>query len=85
MGRMELREAIFRTVSYLTQYGLSDHAKSLILYYFNQSKGSSAFERALDAISKYYGEDLPGEKDMPERLKQLLITLKQESDEWDME
>lgn len=85
MGRMELREAIFSTVTYLTQSALSDHAKSLILYYFNQSKESSSFERALDAISKYYAEDLPKGPDMPERFKKLLIILKQESDEWDME
>lgn len=85
MGRMELRAAIFNLISYLTKYELSDRAKQLVIYYFNQSDEDTAYERALDAISKYYAGDMPNADNMTEKYKKLLTALKTESDVWDSE
>jgi len=85
MGRTELRNAIFDVVEYLTQRQLSDHAKKLILYYFNESKESDAYERAFAAIARYYSDDIPSDDAMPARLRKMLSVLKKEADAWDAE
>jgi hypothetical protein len=85
LGRQELRNAIFNLVEYYTQYELSDQAKKLILHYFNESKEGSAYDRALQAISRYYADDLPPVEEMPERLKSMMARLKREADAWDAE
>ena len=85
MGRLELRNAIYNVVEYLTQRELSDQAKKLILYYFNESKESEAYERALAAIARYYSDDIPTGDAMPARLRKMLHALKAEADVWDAE
>jgi hypothetical protein len=82
---MELRNAIFNVVEYLTQYQLSDQAKKLIIHYFNESKESGAYERALAAVARYYSDDIPAEEEIPERFRKMLAVLKREADEWDIE
>jgi hypothetical protein len=85
LGKQELRNAIFNLVVYFTQYELSDQAKKLILHYFNESKEGTAYERALQAISRYYADDIPPVEEMPERLKKMMASLKREADAWDAE
>ena len=85
MGRTELRNAIFDVVEYLTQTQLSERAKKLILYYFNESRESETYERAIIAIERYYSDHVPSGNDAPARLRKMLSTLKKEADVWDAE
>ena len=85
MGKMELRNAIFNVVEYLTKRELSDHAKKLIIHYFNESKGDSAYEKAFDAIDRYYSDDIPSGDAMNDKLRKMLSALKKEADAWDAE
>ena len=85
MGKMELRSAIFNVAEYLTQRELSDHAKRLILHYFNESRESEAYDRAFSALARYYSDDIPSGDAMPPRLRKMLDALKREADAWDLE
>lgn len=83
MSRESLREAIFNVVEFLTQHALYDSGRSLVIYYFNESKEATAYERALAAIEKYYPESMPTE--ITPRFQKLLEELKFEADAWDNE
>ena len=83
MSRESLRDALFSVVEYLTQHALYDSGRSLVLYYFNESKESSSYERALSAIEKYFPESMPDT--ISPRLEKLLQELKLEADAWDIE
>ena len=85
MGKAELRAAIFDVITFLNKYEMSDQAKKLVIYYFNESTADASFERALEAITKYCSEDLPEPAATPPRLRKLIATLKMESDAWDNE
>jgi len=85
MGKMELRNAIFNVVEYLAKTQLSDHAKKLIIHYFNESRENGAYEKAFDAIARYYSDDIPSGDAMPDRLRKMLSALKREAAEWDAE
>ena len=57
--------------------------KKLILHYFNDSKADNSYERALEAISRYYADDLPPEEEWPARLQSMMKVLRREADAWD--
>jgi hypothetical protein len=85
LSRESFRKAIFDVVEFFTRYELSDQAKKLILYYFNETRNNSTYLRALSAIQKYTQEEIPGYKDAPPMLQELLDRLTEEAEAWDQE
>ena len=83
MSKSSFRQAIYDVVEYVNHYELSDHAKKLIIHYFNESKANSSRQKAIDAIQKYLQDKLPSASDTPPRLNSLLETMMDEADEWD--
>ncbi|HEY1405011.1 MAG TPA: hypothetical protein VF857_00240 [Spirochaetota bacterium] len=83
MSKETFREAIFNVVEFLTQHALYDNGRNLVVYYFNDSRESTAYERALYAIEKYFPESLPPENERSPRLEKLLNELQSEAAKWD--
>ncbi len=85
MTKSQFKNAIFRVVAYLTKRELSDQAKKLIVYYFNQSHAPSSRDKAIDAIEYYIHDKIPENKNLPTALKTLLEEMALEADNWDNE
>ena len=82
-NREAFRKAIFNVVEYLTKYELSHTGQKLIIHYFNDSRESDAFLRAIAAIDKYIPESMPPQGERPEKLMKLLRELKRQAVAWD--
>ncbi len=80
-----MRRAIFDVVEYVSQYELSPTGQKLVIHYFNTSRSPGTYQRALDAVERYFPEQLPGPDDTPPRLQRLLDELKRQADAWDAE
>jgi hypothetical protein len=85
LNRETLRQAIYDVVEYLTKHPLSDNGKKLVIHYFNQSKESSSFQRAIDAANRYFPESMPTEDERPPALQNLIENLESEAESWDNE
>jgi hypothetical protein len=81
--RERFRRAIFDLIEHLTRHRLSARSKDLILHYFNDSRGESSLQRALETIEKYYPESLPPENERPPKLQELLDALRRAAHAWD--
>ena len=67
----------------MNHYELSDQARNLILHYFNKSKATSSYLCAIEAIEIYQQDKFLTDKNLPERLKDLLKIMLYEADKWD--
>ena len=85
MSKEEFREALFDTVEELIKYQLSSSARELLQSYFNNSKGDSSLEKAVDAIEKYTQDQLPPPEMRGKKLKACLNRLAYEAERWDAE
>ena len=85
MSKEEFREALFATVEALIQYQLSNSGRDLIQNYFNNADGESTLDRAVEAIKKYTGDELPPPEIRGKKLKACLNRLALESNRWDAE
>jgi hypothetical protein len=85
LSRDSFRKAIYDIIEFFTRYQLSDQAKKLVLYYFNETRHNSSYIRALSSIRKYTQEEIPSYDDAPLMLKELLDKLAEEAEAWDQE
>ncbi len=85
LGRESFRKAIYDIIEFFTKYQLSDQAKKLILYYFNETRHDSSYIRALSSIKKYTQEEIPAYPDAPLMLQKLLDRLAEEAKAWDQD
>jgi len=85
VSKEEFREALFDTVEELIKYQLSSSARELLQSYFNNSKGDSSLEKAVDAIEKYTQDQLPPPEMRGKKLKACLNRLAYEAERWDAE
>jgi hypothetical protein len=85
LGREELREALFDVVEQLTSHPLGDSGKKLVLHYFNDSKETTAFAKAIAAANKYYPESIPAREERSVLLNKLIERLYDEAEAWDAE
>jgi hypothetical protein len=84
LTKEEFREAIYDVVEALTCHPLSNSGRQLVIHYFNEIKEAVSYERAIQAILKYYPESLPEEESRPKSLVAALARLKKAADEWDV-
>jgi len=80
-----MRQALFELVEYISQYELSPTGQKLVTHYFNSSKAADTYDRALEAVERYFPEQMPGPDDRPPRLQRLMDQLKAASKAWDAE
>lgn len=85
MTKLRFKKSLFRVVEFLTKRELSDQAKKLIVYYFNQSHAPSSREKAIEAIEYYIQDKIPESEYLPKALKALLEEMALEADNWDSE
>ena len=81
MSKLSFRKSIFDVVEYVNHYELSDHAKKLIIHYFNESKALTSRQKAIQAIETYLQDKLPKDADTPPRLGSLLEVMMDEADD----
>lgn len=85
MTKLQFKNSLFRVVEYLTKRELSDQAKKLIVYYFNQSHAPTSREKAIEAIEYYIQEKIPESENLPRVLQALLEEMVLAADNWDNE
>ncbi len=85
MSRESFRKAIYDIIEFFTRYQLSDQAKKLVQYYFNETRHHSSYTRALSSIQKYTQEEIPEYQNAPPLLRELLDKLAEEAEAWDQE
>lgn len=85
MGKDEFREALFDATEALIDYQISISAKSLIMTFFNDAKGDTILERAIETMKKYSQIDFPPPEERSKKLKSALNRLAYEADRWDRE
>ncbi len=81
----EFKVALYDIVEYLTKQEISNSATKLIHNYFNDSNADSFFERAVDAILKYFPESIPPAGERPRKLDNLLEALEHAANAWEAE
>jgi len=80
-----MRQAIFELVEYISQYELSATGQKLVIHYFNSSKAPDTYERAIEAVERYFPEQKPGPDDRSPRLQRIMDKVKAEAKAWDTE
>jgi hypothetical protein len=85
LTKLQFKNSIFRVIEYLTKSELSDQAKKLIVYYFNESHAPTSREKAIEAIEYYTQEKIPESEYLPKVLQALLEEMALEADNWDNE
>jgi len=85
MGRKEeFKESIIEVVQYLTHYELSQTGQKLLFQYFNDSRANTAYEKALDAIERYYPDAMSREDKLTPKLEALLKNMQSQAKAWDL-
>ena len=85
MGKEEFKEALFEAVEAHIEHKLTISGKALIMNYFNDERGSSTLERAVETMKKYSQKDFPAAADRTKKLKIALNRLAYEAQNWDEE
>ena len=85
MGKEEFKEALFNAVEALIEHKLTISGKSLIMNYFNDEKGDTTLERAVETMLKYSQKEIPPVEARNKKLKIALNRLAYEAKSWDEE
>lgn len=85
MGKEEFREALFEATEALIDYKVSTSGRSLIMSFFNDEKGETTLERAIEAMKRYSGLEFPPAEERDKKLKIALNRLAHEASLWDNE
>ena len=85
MGKEEFKEALFNAVEALIEHKLTISGQSLIMNYFNDERGDTTLERAVEAMLKYAQKEIPPADARNKRLKLALNRLAYEANSWDEE
>lgn len=85
MSKEEFKEAFFEAVEEIIKYQLSNSGKELLQSYFNNAKGDTSLEKAVEAIKKYTQDELPPPELRGKKLKACLNRLAFEAGRWDEE
>jgi len=85
MGKEEFKQALFDATEALIEHKLTISGKSLIMSYFNDARGDTTLERAVETMNRYSQKDFPSAEQRSKRLKMALNTLAYEAQVWDEE
>jgi len=85
LGKEEFKEALFNAVEALIEHPVSISGRSLIMSYFNDAKGDTTLERAIETMKKYSQIDFPPVEERNKKLKTALNRLAYEAGMWDRE
>ena len=85
MGKEEFKEALFDATEALIDYKVSVSGRSLIMTFFNDAKGDTILERAIEAMKKYSQIEFPPAGERNKKLKTALNRLAYESAQWEKE
>jgi len=85
LGKEEFKEALFNATEALIDYKVSISGRSLIMTFFNDAKGETVLDRAIEAMKKYSQVDLPPADKRNKKLKNALNRLAFEAGEWERE
>ncbi|MCL2155967.1 MAG: hypothetical protein FWH53_09910 [Leptospirales bacterium] len=85
MGKEEFKEALFNAIEALIEHKLTISGKSLIMNFFNDQKGDTTLERAVDTMLKYSQKEIPPAEARNKKLKLALNRLAYEAKNWDEE
>ena len=85
MGKEEFKEALFNAIGELIEHRLTPSGKTLIMSYFNDQKGDTTLERAVETMKKYSQKDFPSADERSKKLKLALNRLAYEAEAWDEE
>jgi len=83
VGKEEFKEALFNATEALIDYKVSVSGRSLIMTFFNDAKGDTILERAIESMKKYSQIDLPPAEERNKKLKNALNRLAYEAGEWE--
>jgi len=85
LGKEEFRESLFNATEALIDYKVSIGGRALIMSFFNDAKGEKTLERAIEAMIRYSGMDIPPPEERKKNLKAALNRLAYEASLWDNE
>ncbi len=85
LGKEEFRAALINAAEALIEHQVTISGRSLIMNYFNDAKGETTLERAIEAMNNYSQFDFPPLEKRSKRLKAALNRLAYEAAEWDRE
>jgi phosphopantetheinyl transferase (holo-ACP synthase) len=85
MGKEEFKEALFKAIEAFIENRLTQSGRTLIMNYFNDEKGNTTLERAVETMKKYSQKEFPAADARSKKLKIALNRLAYEAEEWDKE
>ncbi len=85
MGKEEFKESLFNAIEALIDYKVSISGKSLIMSFFNDAKGDTILERAVETMMRYSQIEIPPVEERSKKLKAALNRLAYEASEWERE
>lgn len=85
MGKEEFREALFDATEALIDYNISISGRSLIMTFFNDAKGDTVLERAIESMLKYSQIEFPPAEKRNKKLRTALNRLAYEAARWEKE
>jgi hypothetical protein len=85
LGKEEFKEAFFNAVEALIEHPVSISGRSLIMSYFNDARGDTILERAIEAMTRYSGIEFPPAEERNKKLTAALNRLAYEAGQWDRE
>ena len=85
LGKEEFREALLEATEALIDNKVSTSGRSLIMSFFNDAKGDTLLERAIETMQRYSGMDFPPPDERDKKLKAALNRLAYEAAQWDKE
>ncbi|MCP4131489.1 MAG: hypothetical protein GY754_10970 [bacterium] len=85
MPKEDFKESFFAVANFITKSKLTNSGRELLSHFFNNADGLDSKSRAIGALERYYGEELPPQEELSNKGKKLFETMIEEADLWDSE